>query len=563
MYASTTRIPLVSRTSGRSFSICGVVLDRCAAPRARSMRPIRRISVCRYPLPLRVSPRDGSKFDLLLLDLASPRATSAPTRVTSLFAYSHCLYILFYASAVVTETTHSVLEVARHLAGWTEKHAYFPARRHVYGIPWPDDLPTFRWTGLGRGPPRSDPEICDAGLEVWAATGRGIGPFAKLNPPLGIDCFPSRTTNRHQTHSSLSLSHSDRIFRRFLGLAYQVTTAITSTSTTRDCGSHLTTAYVGAERSLRALKRSIGFRRATRDALWSCDMQETGRLGSGESGPWYSLRRRRDGPTGLAASARTAFENDEEVQSSHALWSRPSLISTFGAWACSNAPRRFDTSSLTPEPSEAMRARYIVWEMRRGWYTLDRDVPREFEPPERPLRLFLDEVEPPEARARASSVISWRERTAGEQFLNEGFFAHPPTAGGVRGFARLYCLCLHVWRRERGKGGGVRSRYDGPPPVAFFGKCETRGSIPPLGWGWWEKGMGWEERFQADLALLFCFALMEGARGGGLRRPTQGAWREGGAISRVHLVFLSILAVARRGECISYVFTPTSSRAES
>ncbi|KAI5900341.1 uncharacterized protein SCHCODRAFT_02710304, partial [Schizophyllum commune H4-8] len=40
------------------------------------------------------------------------------------------------------------------------------------------NLPTCRWAGLGRGPPRSDPEICDAGLEVWAATGRGVGPFA-------------------------------------------------------------------------------------------------------------------------------------------------------------------------------------------------------------------------------------------------------------------------------------------------------------------------------------------------------------------------------------------------
>ncbi|KAI5886271.1 uncharacterized protein SCHCODRAFT_02672519 [Schizophyllum commune H4-8] len=37
--------------------------------------------------------------------------------------------------------------------------------------------------GLGCGTPRSDPEIYDAGLEDWAATGRGVGPFAKYKGP--------------------------------------------------------------------------------------------------------------------------------------------------------------------------------------------------------------------------------------------------------------------------------------------------------------------------------------------------------------------------------------------
>ena len=43
----------------------------------------------------------------------------------------------------------------------------------------PPNLPTFWRAGPGRGPPRSDPEICDAGLEDWAATGRGIRPLVK------------------------------------------------------------------------------------------------------------------------------------------------------------------------------------------------------------------------------------------------------------------------------------------------------------------------------------------------------------------------------------------------
>ena len=43
----------------------------------------------------------------------------------------------------------------------------------------PPNLPTFRVAGLGLGPPRSDPGICDAGLEDWAATGRGVGPLVK------------------------------------------------------------------------------------------------------------------------------------------------------------------------------------------------------------------------------------------------------------------------------------------------------------------------------------------------------------------------------------------------
>ncbi|KAL1684669.1 hypothetical protein GGG16DRAFT_129806 [Schizophyllum commune] len=62
--------------------------------------------------------------------------------------------------------------------------------------PWcsSPNLPTFRWAGLGRGPPRSDPEICDAGLEDWTATGRGHSSpfliFSHPSLPLPLHSYP-------------------------------------------------------------------------------------------------------------------------------------------------------------------------------------------------------------------------------------------------------------------------------------------------------------------------------------------------------------------------------------
>ncbi|KAL1720458.1 hypothetical protein EV715DRAFT_289423 [Schizophyllum commune] len=55
------------------------------------------------------------------------------------------------------------------------------------------NLPTFRWAGLGRGPSRSDPEKCDAGLEIWAATGHGqpLTPFLLSYPPSPTTPFES------------------------------------------------------------------------------------------------------------------------------------------------------------------------------------------------------------------------------------------------------------------------------------------------------------------------------------------------------------------------------------
>ncbi|KAI5889866.1 uncharacterized protein SCHCODRAFT_02669146 [Schizophyllum commune H4-8] len=52
----------------------------------------------------------------------------------------------------------------------------------------PPNLPTFRWTGLGRGPPRSDPEIFNAGLEVWAALDAALGRSRSIKG-LGIYSF--------------------------------------------------------------------------------------------------------------------------------------------------------------------------------------------------------------------------------------------------------------------------------------------------------------------------------------------------------------------------------------
>ncbi|KAI5889861.1 uncharacterized protein SCHCODRAFT_02702572 [Schizophyllum commune H4-8] len=77
-----------------------------------------------------------------------------------------------------------VLQLACHRADRSHKPSALPRRTPRARHPLPGDaaedcmralrapppnLPTFRWTGLGRGPPRSDPEIFNAGLEVWAA----------------------------------------------------------------------------------------------------------------------------------------------------------------------------------------------------------------------------------------------------------------------------------------------------------------------------------------------------------------------------------------------------------
>ncbi|KAL1751285.1 hypothetical protein FB107DRAFT_294026 [Schizophyllum commune] len=140
--------------------------------------------------------------------------------------------------------TNNVLQVARHPGGATHKPPGVPAGGHVYGIPCldeqgyggrlnarsariPPNLPTFRWAGLGRGPPRSDPEICDAGLEDWAATRRGLS--------------STRITNRHRTHLPVSIFLSDSTARRCLTRRAR---AITSTDMSRDHLLPFTTVYL-------------------------------------------------------------------------------------------------------------------------------------------------------------------------------------------------------------------------------------------------------------------------------------------------------------------------------
>ncbi|KAI5889857.1 uncharacterized protein SCHCODRAFT_01097780 [Schizophyllum commune H4-8] len=83
-----------------------------------------------------------------------------------------------------------VLQLACHRADRSHKPSALPRRTPRARHPLPGDaaedcmralrapppnLPTFRWTGLGRGPPRSDPGILNAGLEVWAALDAALG----------------------------------------------------------------------------------------------------------------------------------------------------------------------------------------------------------------------------------------------------------------------------------------------------------------------------------------------------------------------------------------------------
>ncbi|KAL1657434.1 hypothetical protein GGF50DRAFT_33724, partial [Schizophyllum commune] len=192
---------------------------------------------------------------------------------------------------------YNTQQLARHPTHRSHEPPYFPAGDHVRGIPSPGErrkiecalsahppnLPTFRWAGPGRGPPRSDPEICDSVLEDWAATGHGAGPLARASdrsnqqstPFLTLSYLPFSSTslplyfltlvlcespnvfpvpslttsflqpscNAHQTHLSTLMLLGDSTARLYLPLARQ---AITSTVTTRDCRSHLTTISVDA-----------------------------------------------------------------------------------------------------------------------------------------------------------------------------------------------------------------------------------------------------------------------------------------------------------------------------
>ncbi|KAI5893334.1 uncharacterized protein SCHCODRAFT_02501065 [Schizophyllum commune H4-8] len=178
-------------------------------------------------------------------------------------------------------TRYNTQQLARHPTNSSHNPPYFPAGGHVHGTPSPGErrkiecalsahppnLPTFQWAGPGRGPPRSDPEICDAGLEDWATTGHGRStafltlsylPFSPTSLPqyfltlvlcqtapsaLTSNLLATRTINRHQTHLSALMLLGDSTARLCLPLARR---AITSTATTRDYRSHLTIISVDA-----------------------------------------------------------------------------------------------------------------------------------------------------------------------------------------------------------------------------------------------------------------------------------------------------------------------------
>ncbi|KAI5822352.1 hypothetical protein K523DRAFT_377287 [Schizophyllum commune Tattone D] len=165
-------------------------------------------------------------------------------------------------------TRYNAQQLARHPTHRSHEPPYFPAGDHVRGIPSPGErrkiecalsahppnLPTFRWAGPGRGPPRSDPEICDSVLEGWAATGHG-----QSTPFLTLSYLPFSSTSLPQYFLTLVLCESPDLF-----LVPSLTTsflqAITSTVTTRDCRSHLTTISVDATLSFCAsIDRSTAF----------------------------------------------------------------------------------------------------------------------------------------------------------------------------------------------------------------------------------------------------------------------------------------------------------------
>ncbi|KAL1670991.1 hypothetical protein EV122DRAFT_285459 [Schizophyllum commune] len=152
----------------------------------------------------------------------------------------------------VRDKLYNVLQIARHPAGTTDNHPSFPAGRHVDAAedsmrPLPQSSDS-RWAGLGRGPPRSDTEICDAGLEVWAATGHGVGPLAKYKgTPLlvRIDLLTQPTSDRLSFYTHHQSTPNALI-------AFYAAQAITSTTMTR-AGHTLTTDHPGVSLDSRTL----------------------------------------------------------------------------------------------------------------------------------------------------------------------------------------------------------------------------------------------------------------------------------------------------------------------
>ncbi|KAI5894604.1 uncharacterized protein SCHCODRAFT_01347853 [Schizophyllum commune H4-8] len=239
------------------------------------------------------------------------------------------------------KTIYIVLRLVRHRAERSHKPSALPRRTPRARHPLPGDeaedrmcaprapppnLPTFRWAGLGRGPPRSDPEIYDAGLEVWAALDAALGrsrsikgrivdrltqhsnPFLLFSyPPLPH--LPSQSdivTSRAVSYSLLVLLEyipSYRTTCRRLARAYR---AITPAPTIRD--GHLSLAAMDADVVVSILLASTRMQKAHRwKSVYSATRnsrplhcasgtriaEETLRRRSGRSGSLHDLRRHR------------------------------------------------------------------------------------------------------------------------------------------------------------------------------------------------------------------------------------------------------------------------------
>ncbi|KAI5822952.1 hypothetical protein K523DRAFT_406277 [Schizophyllum commune Tattone D] len=81
------------------------------------------------------------------------------------------------------KTMYTVLQLAHHRA---ERSHNPPGRLNARSPRASPNLPTFRWAGLGRGPPRSDPDICDAGLEHSTPF---LGFSHAFRPPLPLHSY--------------------------------------------------------------------------------------------------------------------------------------------------------------------------------------------------------------------------------------------------------------------------------------------------------------------------------------------------------------------------------------
>ena len=138
------------------------------------------------------------------LSLRPPRKRPAMPRVTPRITHAQSVRSTCPPARSTARTTKNELHSRATSPKRTHNLPTSPARGSGTGIPWPGEqvsthfsraladilagierkiecaqnapIPQssdFSWAGPGRGPPRSDPEIFKAGLEVWAAPWRG------------------------------------------------------------------------------------------------------------------------------------------------------------------------------------------------------------------------------------------------------------------------------------------------------------------------------------------------------------------------------------------------------